>query len=129
MRRFFVRNVGHRGSALLFFSLLDFVYAYSLFVPPKEVVGQLSFIQDVAPLSWWGTLWTIVAVICLVNAFRTRDRWGFTAAMLIKVMWGALYVYGGILGVERAYLGAVIWLCLAGWVGIISSWPAPADME
>lgn len=116
---------------MLFFGLLDAVYAFSLFNPEASVraSAQLSFIQDVAPLSVWAAMWAFGAVICLACAFRDKDRWGFTVAMLIKVMWGALYVHGALAGVERAYLGAVIWLCLAGWVAVIASWPEPPELR
>lgn len=124
-----IHRIGHRGTCLLFFSLLDFVYAYSLFNPPREMTVALMFLRDIAPLRVWGGLWLVVAVICLVSAFRIDDRWGFTAAMLIKVLWGGLYVYGAFHGVERAYVSAAIWLCMAGWVFVISSWPAPTSAE
>lgn len=127
LARKIVSKVGRRGAALLFFAFLDAVYAFSLFNPPPEarVSAQLAFVQNVAPLHLWGALWALAGSACLLFAFRTNDRWGFAAAMAIKVMWGCLYVYGFAIGIERAYLSAAIWLCLAGWVGIISSWPEP----
>lgn len=128
--RALVRRIGHRGAALLFFALLDAVYAFSLFNPPAtaRVSGQMAFMEAIAPLSVWGAMWAVAGAVCLVCAFRSDDRWGYAAAMLVKVLWGALYVYGAVSGVERAYLGAVIWFCLAGWIAIISSWPTPPDM-
>lgn len=126
-----IHRVGHRGASLLFFALLDAVYSFSLFNPPPEaqVSRTIAFMRDVAPLQFWGGLWAVVGLICFICAFRTDDRWGFTAAMLIKVLWGCLYVYGAFTGVDRAYLSAAIWLCLAGWVAIISSWPPPTNAE
>lgn len=122
-----IRRIGHRGAALLFFALLDAVYAFSLLNPPPDVRrgASLAFIDNVAPLPVWGAIWAIAGIACFVCAFRKDDRWGFAAAMLVKVLWGCLYIYGSFLGIERAYLGAAIWLCLAGWIAIISSWPAP----
>jgi uncharacterized membrane protein HdeD (DUF308 family) len=113
----------------LFFALLDAVYAFSLFRPPMSMQRDTIFtlVRDLAPLPVWGAVWAVSGAVCLVCAFRHDDRWGFAAAMLVKVLWGGLYIYGAFLGIERAYLGAAIWLCLAGWIGIISTWPTPTD--
>lgn len=126
MIRNLIRRVGHRGAALLFFALLDEVYAYSLFNPPPSS-QYLEFVRGIAPFQVWACLWAAAGAICLISAFRKDDRWGFAAAMAIKMMWGMLYVYGIFIDVERSYLGAAIWLCLAGWIAIISSWPAPPE--
>lgn len=129
--RFVVHRVGHRGAALLFFALLDGVYAFSLLQPPAggQLNASLAFMQNIAPFPVWGALWASAGVVCLASTFLVNDRWGFAAAMLIKVLWGVLYVYGALVGVDRAYLGAVVWLCLAGWVGVIASWPEPPTLE
>jgi hypothetical protein len=125
------RQIGHRGAALSFFALLDAVYAYSLFNPPPHdrQSAQLALARDVLPLWAWGALWAAAGAACAFHALRERDRLGFAAAMAIKVLWGGLYVYGACIGVERAYLSAAIWLCLAAWVYIISSWPEPMPLD
>jgi hypothetical protein len=123
--------VGRRGAALLFFALLDFVYSYSLFNPAPELRNNpnMVFLRDLLPLSVWATLWAIVGVLCLRDAFRQNDKVGFAAAIAMKVMWGLVSVVGVFYGVPRAYVSATIWLCLAGWVAIISTWPEPPPMK
>jgi len=126
-RALLVRRIGRRGGSLLFFALLDAVYAYSLFVPAAEAKrgAVLQYVETVGPLWFWGVLWAVAGGCCLVSAFRIDDRIGFAAAITIKMIWGLLSFFGAFARVERAYVGAVIWLCLAGFVAIISSWPEP----
>lgn len=120
-------RVGHRGAALLFFAFLDFVYCASLLAPPPDQRNNptLLFFAHTAPLALWGALWGIAGLFCLVNAFRNHDKTGFTAAIAIKTLWAAMFVLATIEGVPRAYVSATLWLTLAGWVAIISTWPEP----
>lgn len=126
--RWRARQIGNRGEALLFFAFLDFVYSFSLAAPPPAVVGtpQFRFIAAVAPLPLWCAIWGVAGVVCFVYAFRYRDAVGFFAAVAIKVVWGTLYVFMAVTGVDqRAYVGAAIWLALARWVFLVSRWPEP----
>lgn len=128
VRHFITRRVGRRGAALLFFGFLDVVFAFSLFrpLPDQQRLPATVFIAHIFPLWLWGTLWLIAGLLCLFYAFRSQDRTAFAAAIAIKVLWGLVYLLGQILaGVERAWLGAALWLSLAGWVYIISTWPEP----
>ncbi len=125
--RWLGRCVGRRGATLLFFAMLGIVYAYGLLVPgPRASWGASQrFIVTVAPLWVWAVLWAASGLLCLVYAFRAADRVGFAAASGVTTMWGLLYVVAAVAGVSRAFIGAVIFLCLGGWVAIISSWPEP----
>lgn len=125
--RFLAERVGRRGAALLFFALLDAVYAVSLLAPDRTSrrTATTLFVDSVAPLWVWGLLWAAAGVVCLAHAFRMSDRVGFAAAIAIKTVWGLLFVFAGFAGVSRAYVGAAIFLCMAVWVAIISSWPEP----
>lgn len=123
-----LQRIGRRGAALLFFAMLDIVYAVSLAFPPEEakLSATFKFIKNVAPLAVWATLWCAIGLVCLVGAFQYRDRWAFTAAMGLKTLWGVTFLLGWILmGLERGYVSAIIWLAMAGWVYIISTWPEP----
>jgi hypothetical protein len=125
---FFTHRIGRRGTALLFFAFLDLVFAFSLFRPLPDAQRNTGtvFINHLAPLWLWGLLWLAAGLLCLIYAFRSEDRVAFAAAIAIKVLWGLVYALGGILvHIERAWLAAAIWLSMAGWVYIISTWPEP----
>lgn len=122
------RRVGRRGTALLFFALLDLVFGASLIVPSASASRSpsLLYVAHIAPLPVWGLLWSGVGLVCLVQAFMTRDRVAFAAAMGIKTLWGVTQLAGWLMvGLERGYAGAAIWLSMAGWLYVISTWPEP----
>lgn len=131
MTEFLRERVGRRGVSLLFFALLDLVYAASLAAPPAEARASpfLRVAAGLMPLPAWAVLWAVVGLVCLVSAFRVRDRVGFGGAIALKVLWGTVYVVAAFQHVPRAYLGAAIWLCLAAWVAIISTWPEPPNIR
>ncbi len=122
-----IHRIGYRGGSLLMFALVDFAFGFSyLFPAPAQKRSPgIQFLQSVAPLWLWGALWTAAGVVCLVNAFKIHDRIGFAAAIGIKVLWGLVYFVGVIVGVDRAWLSVALWLCLAGFVALISNWPEP----
>jgi hypothetical protein len=126
------RRIGRRGSALIFFAFLDFVYAGSIASPPPSARNSpsLAFAATILPLWAWAVLWAVVGLICLVAAFRSRDRWAFAAAMALKTLWGTTFLLGWLfVGLERGYVSAVVWLVFAAWIFIISTWPeSPGDL-
>lgn len=135
MRQFAGRvwhRLGRRGCFLLFLALLDLIYAYSLLVPPTrgQQSASLQLVASIAPLWLWALAWAIPGVLCLVQAWQHDDRAAYAAAMAIKVLWGMVYVIAGVVGaLERAYVGAAVWLAFALVVGLISTWPeaTPTD--
>lgn len=120
-------RVGRRGIALLFFAFLDAVYCFSLARPAPEQrkTATVLFIESLAPLWLWSMAWGAAGVACFVCAFLRRDYIGFAAAAAINTLWGLLFLVGAFYGVPRAYVSAALWLTLAGWVGVISTWPEP----
>ncbi|MEV4846142.1 hypothetical protein AB0K20_23355 [Micromonospora matsumotoense] len=122
------RRVGHRGSALLFFALVDVVYCWSMIFPasPDQQGPWLRYLAGVLPLPVWGVAWGTVGLICLRAAFQRQDAGAFAAAVGIKALWATLALAAGVAGgVDRWYVTAVVWLAFAGFVGIIASWPEP----
>lgn len=120
------QRIGRRGTTLLFLATLDFVIAASLINPQAEAARTTStrFIADIAPLWAWGALWAAVGAACLVGAVRRHDRWAFAAAMALKVLWGGVYVFGwAIAGLDRGWLGGVVWWAFAAFVYVVSGWP------
>ncbi|MGW3888880.1 hypothetical protein ACWD69_09335 [Micromonospora chokoriensis] len=122
------RRVGYRGSALLFFAVLDVVYCQALLFPSDQArTGeQLRFVATILPLWVWAVGWGGVGVVCLWGALQRRDQAAFTAAIGLKVMWGLLSLAGWLIGgVDRGHVNAAVWLVFAGFVWIIASWPEP----
>jgi len=121
-------GVGFRGSTLLFFALIDLALGLSLLAPPPptRLSETQRFVDATLPLPVWGLAWLAVAVTCAVYAFRRRDRVAFAAAIVIKVVWGLVALGGQIFGyLDRGWVGAFIWLGMAGWVLVVSYWPEP----
>jgi hypothetical protein len=110
-------RVGRRGEVLLFFALLDGVFAYAVFNPRRPLNPQYVWLDSVLPLWVWGTLWAVTAAIALVYAFQPRDTLAFTVCISIKVGWGLLSLFGWIAGADdRGYVSAMIWLGFAYFV-------------
>jgi len=125
-------RIGRRGCFLLFLAQLDLVYAYSLFNPPESArrSATMHFIAHLAPLPVWSAIWLVPGILCAIQAFMRNDRAAYAAAMGVKVLWGATYIAGAIVAhLERAYVGAVIWLAFAFFVVRIASWPEPAQQR
>lgn len=117
-------HLGRRGECLLFFGALDLVYAWSMFfASPSARASNTTYVwvAAIAPLQAWAMLWALVGVICLYHAFQRYDRFGFIAAIGIKMIWGVVTLGGWLL--EDVTLGSVgIWFGLAGLVWRISGW-------
>jgi hypothetical protein len=104
-------RVGHRGAVLLGLGVFDLLYGYTKMINPDEVSRnsqQLRLLAEVFPLGsdraaivTWGLLWWLAGAFCLVNAFRHEDRWGYGAAIGIKISWllGNAYAWSqGLIG-------------------------------
>jgi hypothetical protein len=118
--------VGRRGRCLLFFGVLDVVYALSLVAPDETTAATPFFVwlQGVCPMGGWAALWGAVGAVCLWSAFRRVDRVVYAAAIGLKVLWGGLCVGGWLFGgVDRGWVSAAIWLGLAYMVSVIAGWP------
>jgi hypothetical protein len=89
--------VGWRGYFLLCFGSFDLVYGWTKLIHPDptardsqqlHLIGQLfPWLDSERTLLTWGYLWWAVGIICLVNAFRKDDQWGYGSAIGIKVTW------------------------------------------
>jgi len=106
---------------------LVLIYAASMIDASSDYVQHnptYKWFGSIVSLSFWGALWAIVGLICVHHAFQHNDRFGFTAAIGIKVVWGLGSFAGWLM--EDVQIGSVaIWLGLAGLVWIISGWPEP----
>jgi hypothetical protein len=114
----------------LFFGGLDVVYAFSLAWPdPVTRSGSLfAWLAEVAPMVWWASVWLLVGLICLWQAFCRDDAIGYGAAVALKIGWGVVCLGGWLFGdVERGYVSAAIWLAAAFLVSVIAGWPEAGD--
>jgi hypothetical protein len=124
------RRVGRRGSALLFFATLDFIYGWSLFDPDSSALAHPGYrwLASVLPLAAWGAVWLFVGALCLIGAFVHEDSIAWVAAMSIKVMWGVLWFLGwSLAGVDRGWVSAAVWLPMAALVALLAGWPEPGN--
>ena len=90
-------TVGWRGFFLLCFGCFDLAYGWTKMIHPDEVSArsqQLQLIGELFPwigpsatVLTWGYLWWAAGIMCLVNAFRLDDWWGYGAAIGVKVSW------------------------------------------
>ncbi len=110
----------------MFFAGLDLVYGYSLANPTAGTLTSPTnrFFASVLPLPAWACVWITVGLICLWHAFHRYDRFGFSAAVLIKMLWGILALVGVITAGVSPSVPA-IWLALAGLVWVLSGWREP----
>lgn len=121
------QRIGRRGAALLFFTMLDFVYCYALLTAAQPLAAFYEWMDSKVPLTAWAVVWGGVGLICLVYAFRTYDTVAFMAAVALKVAWGLFALFGWIAGeVDRGYVSAVIWLGFAAFVYLIAGGVPPA---
>jgi hypothetical protein len=118
--------------ALLFFALLDVVYAIALAAADAttRATPMYRFLETLIPLGAWSVVWGGVGVLCLFQAFVRSDRVAFSAAAALKGGFGLVILAGWIWAdVPRGYVTAVIWLAFAGFVQVISTWPEPEGIR
>jgi len=116
------RRIGRRGSFLLFLSLLDFLYGYSLLTVP----GPVSLAPDLfLSYTTWAIAFLVVGAVCLWQAFVRLDRLAFTMAVTLKILWGTTYLISWWLTATnpRGWTAAAIFIGLGIITGIVSYWP------
>lgn len=124
--KWWMKNVGRRGSALLFFSFLDAFYSWSLLsLPPQAKESPtFQFIDRMVPIEICAAVWGFVGLICLIFAFRRWDGIAFTLAIALFLLWGIVYVAGDVANqIYRGWVGSTIWFAFALFVLLISGWP------
>jgi hypothetical protein len=120
-------RVGRRGAALMFFFLLDVVYCFALLDAPRPLVPFYEYMNNALPIGVWAAAWGFVGLVCLFYAFRDQDTPAFICAVIIKVAWGLLALFGWLGGaVDRGYVSAVIWLGFAAFVYLVAGGIPPA---
>lgn len=122
------RRVGHRGAFLLGLSALDTASAYRLAWPEPASLHTPSyvFLASLAPLWVWAAIWAAVAVLTASQAFSAHDALAYGAAMVLKVVWASIYLYGWLVhDLANGYFSVAIWVFAAWMVYIVATWPEP----
>ena len=115
------RRIGRRGATLLFLGLLNVSTGLNLL---SSTNAQVTAFTRILPLSMWAALWLSSGIIALIQAFTYNDRLAFTFAAGMMSVWGLTYVTAWALNlIDRGWLGGIIYIALAGWILILSSWP------
>ena len=130
--RSLLKRIGRRGAWLLWLAFLDFSYAFGLINPTRfaQTSPTLMYLERWMPLNVWGYIWGIIAIICLVHAFRIKDAIGYGAAIGIKVGWATTFLLGWLAGeVERGYLTFAIFITFAAAVMLIAGWRENYEMH
>jgi hypothetical protein len=127
-------RVGRRGAALLAFGFLDCAIGWSLLDSQSQTQVRAApayrAIVAAAPLPVWAWLWLAVGVLCAGQAFARRDRWGYTAAIIVMVLWAGGFATAWLVyRAQRAWVGAATWAVLAGLVSVCAGWPEPAGRD
>jgi len=114
-------RVGHRGAFLLFLSLLDFLYGYSLF----STARQGSHLDLILSLTAWGVIWVAVGAVLLVGSFVKKDQIPYGLAATIKAAWACAWVKMWLFfhAMPLAWVSVVIWSAFSAIVVIVSTWP------
>lgn len=118
-----IKRIGRRGSFLLFLAILDVLYGYSLSFPRPSVQNVDLFLSSHV----WGIIWTLVGIVCFFQAFAKVDRFGFTCAVTLKVVWAAAAFASWIFTntYQYGWVSGVIFATFAMVTAIISYWPEP----
>lgn len=111
-------KIGHRGAFLLFLSMLDFLYGYSLYIIPRSPIPFF------IPIHIWAWLWIVSGAIALSGVMRKHDQFQFGWASFFKCLWAASWLRLWIIhGVPQAWAEVVLWVGFAAIISIIATWP------
>lgn len=113
-------------------AVVDFSYGYSFIGPSADSLALTATVwrEHIAPLWVWGMGWLTVGAIMVVSAFLLHDAIGYAAAIWWKILWAlttmASWAFGG---VDRGWLGGVVWVVVAAMVWDISGWTEPTQPQ
>jgi hypothetical protein len=131
--RALAHRVGRRGYFLILLCVVDAIYGWRMVQP--ESPGQADQNRYLADVLWidnrevslwiWASIWWLAGAVCLFNAFRRQDRWGFGFAFGLKVIWVVGNALAGLNGMPGAYTRCVVWAFIASVVLMIANWSEP----
>jgi len=131
--RHLAHRVGFRGYFLLMLAVVDFAYGMT-FLRPDEAGQAITnrYLAEALPVdnltaaAWiWACAWWVTGLICLVNAFRREDFWGYAAALALKVAYLTAVGYGALHGMPNATTRLIVWGFIAGLVVAEARRPEP----
>jgi hypothetical protein len=127
VRRLFAR-VGRRGSALLFFALVDFVTGLGLAgaAAGRTDTAVHRWLGSMVPLWVWAAVPLVAAAVIGWQAFCRRDMLGFAVAMAVAVLWAGVGLVGWIAGVmQDGWSVTIVYGAFAVFIALIAGWPEP----
>lgn len=135
-----VTRLGRRGQFLVYAGIAWFLLGYSYIVaPPRRPPGTL-VVHDLVPYPWWGAVWMAAGACGVAFAWTQRpgrDRWGYTALVVMPAAQSASYAISWVLhvvhdagwvaqpGDTRGWANAVIFLAIAAFVRLVAGWAEP----
>jgi hypothetical protein len=120
-----VRRFGHRGAFLLFLSVLDILYGYSLFSTsaPQRLLNLL------LPWQAWGVIWMTIGGICVGFSMFRRDRLAFALEAALMSAWAGIMADTWISqGIARGWVSTAIFGSFSLAVLVVASWPEPPKL-
>jgi hypothetical protein len=131
--RRFPHRIGFRGFFLASLAILYVFQGLNFIFPGGTAQAAANvYLADAVPFPeyetsiWtWAFAWWLAAAFCIVNAVRTRDYWGFLAALVIQVAYVVTLIYGTLHGMPDGPRLLVIWAWITVAVWLMSRLPEP----
>lgn len=83
--------------------------------PAQETPKALDFISLLVPAWFWAALWSLVAVLCVIDLIRGTGRRGISSIVGMMLCWGSIYLFSYIDTVVRVGWGSREWSTFAGF--------------
>jgi hypothetical protein len=114
------QHVGRRGAFLIFLTVLDLSFGFSLLDLPRVALRSLDILL---PVTVWGWIWIGTGIVSATGIFIRSDRVQYTLAALLKTAWGLLYAWLWWQGAPGSWVSFAVWLSFALTIVLIAGWP------
>jgi hypothetical protein len=133
LTHWFKYQANFRGTYLLILGILDIVYGLALLM--GEEVGKavwwpltqgsmLGICMD-----GWGVIWITIGLFLLTGITRASDRWQFTAAIFLKVIWAVTALAWAVVNGNTLWGVAAIYIGFAAVTLLVAAWPDTAWID
>lgn len=119
------RQIGYRGAALAAFATFDLVWAWSLIDSAAAKVLKAAptyqVLLRIMPLWGWAAVMGATGILLGVQAWMWDDRWGYSAAIGIKLVWAAATVATWPTAGVQILRPTIVFLTLASLVSVCAA--------